>query len=418
MSTPRHKSILGKSKLARYLRQVPILSASLGTSVEGVEPAGLRSARELLERFLENRGDRTHQAYSADLEEFARFVGADVPAAVGQLLASGPTAGHRLVLDYTIELRRRGRAASTIERRLATLRALVRTALDRGDVDWQLAMPGEEEVVAAVERQPVRDNAHYLFPRHPGEMDRLDIQHYALREMLQANHLAPVRDPGRILDVGCGTGQWGYEMCGEQPSALVVGFDLVSGKPGQPQRYRYVRGNVMHGLSFADDRFDFVHQRLLVTGVPLAAWPGLIAELVRVTRPGGWVELVEVPIEIERAGPAAQRLVFLTRELTEALGLDTTGVVYGALDEYLRSAGLVNVERREVSLPVGRWGGRVGSFMVTDFRAGATRVCEVLQSRGRLTEQETRTLIQDAQQEWELGRLAYPFAIAYGRKPG
>lgn len=389
----------------------------MGTRVEGVEPAGLQAARELVERFLENRGDRTHQAYTADLDEFARYLGAEVPAAVAQLLAAGPTAGHRLVLDYTIDLRRRGRAASTIERRLATLRALVRIAHDRGDIDWQLAVPGEEEVDAAVERQPTRDSAHYLFPRHPGEMDRLDIQHYALREMLQANHLAPVRDPRRILDVGCGTGQWGYEMCGEHDSALVVGLDLVSGKPGQPERYRYVRGNVLHGLPFADDRFDFVHQRLLVTGVPLAAYPGLVAEVVRVTRPGGWVELIEVPIEIERAGPAAQRLVVLTRELTEALGLDTTGVVYGALDEYLREAGLVNVERREVSLPVGRWGGRIGSFMVTDFRAGATRVCEVLQARGRLTEEETRTLIQDAQQEWEHGRLAYPFAIAYGQKP-
>jgi SAM-dependent methyltransferase len=390
----------------------------VGTSVEGAEPAGLRSARELLERFLENRGDRTQLAYSADLDEFARFLGADAPAAIAQLLAAGPNAGHRLVLDYSIDMRRRGRAASTIERRLATLRALVRTARDRGDVDWLLAVPGEEEVDAAVERQPSSDSAHYLFPRHPGEMDRLDIQHYALREMLRGNHLAPVRDPARILDVGCGTGQWGYEICAEHPSALVVGFDLVSGKPGQPERYHYVRGNVLPGLPFGDDQFDFVHQRLLVTGVPLVVWPGLVAELVRVTRPGGWVELVEVPIEIERAGPAAQRLVVLTRELTDALGLDTTGVVYGALDEYLRTAGLVNVERREVSLPVGRWGGQIGSLMVTDFRAGATRVCEVLEARGRLTEEETRTLIQDAQHEWEDGRLAYPFAIAFGQKPG
>jgi SAM-dependent methyltransferase len=390
----------------------------VGTSVEGTEPAGLRSARELLERFLENRGDRTQLAYSADLEEFARFAGAEVPAAIAQLLAAGPKAGHRLVLDYSIDMRRRGRAPSTIERRLATLRALVRIARDRGDVDWLLALPGEDEVDAAAERQPVSDSAHYLFPRHPGELDRLDIQHYALREMLRGNHLAPVRDPGRILDVGSGTGQWGYEMSAEQPSALVVGVDLVAGKPGQPERYHYVRGNVLPGLPFTEGRFDFVHQRLLVTGVPLVAWPGLVAELVRVTRPGGWVELVEVPIEIERAGPAAQRLVVLTRELTEALGLDTTGVVYGALDEYLRASGLVNIERREVSLPVGRWGGRVGSLMVTDFRAGATRVCEVLEARGRLTEEETRTLIQDAQHEWEDGQLAYPFAIAYGQKPG
>ena len=32
----------------------------------------------------------------------------------------------------------------------------------------------------------------YLFPRHPSEVDRLDVQHYALREALGANYLAPV----------------------------------------------------------------------------------------------------------------------------------------------------------------------------------------------------------------------------------
>jgi predicted RNA-binding Zn ribbon-like protein len=77
----------------------------------GADPTGLRQARELVDRFLENRGDRTQQAYTADLEEFARFLDAAPPAAVAQLLAAGPAAGHRLALDYTIDLRRRNRAA-------------------------------------------------------------------------------------------------------------------------------------------------------------------------------------------------------------------------------------------------------------------------------------------------------------------
>jgi SAM-dependent methyltransferase len=389
----------------------------VGTSAGEAEPAGLQTAAELVERFLEKRGDRTQQAYAADIDEFARFLGAPVPAAVAQLLAAGPTGARRLVLDYTVDLRRRGRALSTIERRLSTLRALVRTARDRSVIAWLLDVPGGEEIEAAVERQPVKESEHYLFPRHPGEMDRLDIQHYALREKLERNHLAPVGDPARMLDVGCGTGQWAYEMCAEHPSALVVGLDLVSGKPGQPARYRFVRGNVLHGLPFADGQFDFVHQRLLVSGVPVVAWPALVAELARVTRPGGWVELVEIPFANEDAGPAVQRLQTHTRALTGSLGLDTAGVVYGALDDYLRGAGLVDVARSEISLPVGRWGGRVGSLMATDFRAGATRVYEVLQARGLLTEDEARLLIHEAYQEWEHGQLAWPFAIAYAQKP-
>src|SRR6266536_703938 len=102
----------------------------------------------------------------------------------------------------------------------------------------------------------------YLFPDHPAEADRLDVQHYALREAAGGNRLAPVERPGRVLDVGAGTGQWCFDMCVESPGAMVVGFDLRSGKCVQPNNYRLVRGNLLDGLPFAADRFDFVHQRV------------------------------------------------------------------------------------------------------------------------------------------------------------
>jgi SAM-dependent methyltransferase len=381
-------------------------------------PAATARADELIVRFLADRNDRTMHAYTTDLDSFARFLGTTPAGAVARLIAAGSDAGRRIILEYMIDMRRQNRALSTIERRLGTLRAVLRSAHRVGLIDWEVDVPGEQEVSMAMEQPPVSADNHYLFPRHPGEIDRLDIQHHALKGTLQANHLAPVDRPDRVLDVGCGTGQWGFEMCQPLGPALVVGLDLVPSKPAQPPQYRYVRGNVMHGLPFADGQFDFVHQRLLVSGLPLASWPGVVGDLARVTRPGGWVELVEVPWEIERAGPAAQRLVVLTRELTASLGLDTTGTVHRCLHDYLHAAGMVNVVRRDVSVPVGKWGGAVGSLMVTDFRAGATRVCEVLQSRGRLTKEESRNLIQEAQQEWEKGQMSYPFAIAYAQKPG
>jgi hypothetical protein len=192
----------------------------------------------------------------------------------------------------------------------------------------------------------------------------------------------------------------------------------VSGKPDPPPRYGYVRGNVLHGLPFADDQFDFVHQRFLVTGLPLASWPSVVGDLVRVTRPGGWVEVVEVPWECVRPGPAVQRFLDLVRPLLASLGLDTTDVVYRSLDGYLEGAGLTNVVRRDVEVPIGRWGGTVGSLMVTNVRAGATRVCEALQARGNPSAAEARALIQEALVEWENGRMAYPVAIAFGQKPG
>jgi SAM-dependent methyltransferase len=381
------------------------------------DPSAMARAGDLVSRFLADRNDRTLQAYTIDLDDFARFQGTTPAGAAARLLAAGPGAAWHLALEFGLDLRRRGRAPATIDRRLNTLRALVRQANLQGLVEWQLGLPTADDISAAMESLPANDNEHYLFPRHLGEIDRLDIQHYALRETLRANYLAPVEDPARVLDAGAGTGQWGFEMCQRYDPALVVGLDLVSGKPGQPPGYRYVRGNLLHGLPFADDQFDFVHQRLLVAGLPVSSWPAVVAELVRVTRPGGWVELAEMAYDAERPGPAAQRLMDTARPLLATLALDTANVVYGSLDGYLRGAGLRNVVRREASIPVGRWGGPVGSLMVTTVRAGTTRVCEVLQARGMLSAEEARTLLQEAPLEWENGRMAYPAAVAFGQKP-
>ena len=375
----------------------------------------LGGADDLLGRFLANRGDRTLQAYSVDIEDFARFVDRDPADAVTDLLSAGPGPGRLLVMDYAIHLRERGRASATISRRLATLRSLARMAHHLGLVEWLLQVPSEEEISRAIE-QRAEDDTHYLFPRHPGEIDRLDVQHYALREALGANYLAQIERPLRVLDVGSGTGQWAFEICRTFPEALVVGFDLVGSKPDPPPGYRLVRGNLLHGLPFASDRFDFVHQRLLVAGIPVSSWPAVVADLVRVTRPGGWVELVEVRMTLERAGPATDRLNQLARGIAATLGLDASSQVFDALDGYLRNAGLADVSRREVSMPIGEWGGRVGSMLASDIRAAFARLCEVLQARSAISAEESRGLIQRAQVECEEYRTVGHCAIAVGSK--
>jgi len=379
----------------------------------GAGGGGAARAEALLARFLANRTGNTLHAYTIDVEDFGRFVGEAPAGAVGRLFGNGPGAGRHLALEYAIELRERGLAQATISRRLATLRTLAGTARDAGLIDWALEVPTEEQVSAAIRRQA--DQASYMLPRHPSEMDRLDLQHYALTAAIGTSFVAPVETIRRVLDAGCGTGQWAFDVCGQVPDAVAVGYDLVASKPG-PAGYHCVRGNLLHGLPFAADAFDLVHQRLLVTGVPVAAWPALVADLARVTATGGWVELVEPMMTIDGAGPATERLNDLALAIAGSLQLDTTSVVFGALDEYLRDAGLANVTRREISVPIGPWGGEVGTLMATDMRAGFTRLCEVMQARSRLSVQEGHDLIQDSQEEWERGRSSCTFAIAFGQK--
>ncbi|MBO0686600.1 MAG: methyltransferase domain-containing protein, partial [Candidatus Dormibacteraeota bacterium] len=230
------------------------------------------------------------------------------------------------------------------------------------------------------------------------------------------DYLAPIRTPTRVLDVGTGSGQWGFDLCRAFPDSQVVGLDLVTRKRPRPPRYRFVRADLLQGLPFPDGHFDFVHQRLLVLGLPVAAWPAVVSDLVRVTRPGGWVELGEIPFEIEDAGPATERVFELTRRIAAGSGLDPGRVVFDSLDGYLRQAGLVEVERREVAVPLGRWGGDAGSIMEIDLRGGFTRLCEGMQRRGLLTAELAREMVEAAAAEAAGRRMSIPFAFAFGRK--
>jgi SAM-dependent methyltransferase len=321
----------------------------------------------------------------------------------------------RMVLDFALDMRMRRLAPATVQRRLGTLRALVGMAAQSGAVAWSLQVPDEEEIAAA--DRASRGDIAYFLPHRAVELDRLDVQHYALRAALGAHHLAPLEHPAEILDVGCGTGQWAYDLCAEFPMAVVVGFDLQPSKRPWPPAYRCVRGNLLQGLPFADDRFDFVHQRALISGIPVSSWPSVCRDLVRVARPGGWVELVECPPWFESPGPVTTRLCEMLQRLLLARGLDSTGGVVAALDDHLGRSGLADVGTRALDLPVGEWGGRVGSLMATDCRALFFRLEAAFEAAFGIGDHEYRELVSAMQREWEQHHTTYRFVFAVGRKP-
>ncbi len=216
-------------------------------------------------------------------------------------------------------------------------------------------------------------DAEYMLPKDEGEIHRLDFQHYMLRYALRANFLAPIRSPASILDVGCGTGRWPREVARTFPVARVVGVDLEPAPSpastpaldlAAQSNYKFVAGNVLQGLPFPDASFDFVHQRLLMGAIPAPRWANVVRELVRVTRPGGWVELVEA-LPAAGGGRALATLNVWMLQATARRGVDVA--VAHKLPALLQGAGLVGIATRELDLPVGSRRGHLGTMAETQY---------------------------------------------------
>ena len=100
------------------------------------------------------------------------------------------------------------------------------------------------------------------------------------------------------------------------------------------------------------------------------------------------------------------------------MGLDTTGTAFRSLGEYLSRAGASNVQTRNVKVPVGEWGGRIGSFMATDFRAAFIRLSDAFRETLWVSGEVVHELLQTMQQEWEQHQSKWTLAFAYGQKEG
>ncbi|CAG8780407.1 6685_t:CDS:2, partial [Cetraspora pellucida] len=193
-------------------------------------------------------------------------------------------------------------------------------------------------------------NVIYALPNDDDEQDRLHLQHFLIRYLFQSNFSAPIENilsesDSKILDVGCGAASWSFDMATTYPSADVIGIDISSHQPTQikPKNFTFIKGNVLDGLPFEDNTFDFVFHRFLTASHPKHKWPYVVNELVRVLKPGGFLELCEFS-NLFDVGPVNQRLWYTAAKVMEEKGIDWD--TYQKLEEYAQNQGqLVNIKK-------------------------------------------------------------------------
>jgi ubiquinone/menaquinone biosynthesis C-methylase UbiE len=146
-------------------------------------------------------------------------------------------------------------------------------------------------------------NTYFNDPESGAEMGRLLEQDRLVTKGMGG--LFPERDDlsgiNRMLDVACGPGGWAQEVAFQYPEIEVVGFDVSNAMIDHARTQAKVQGlsnvsflvmDVQKPLAFPDESFDLVNARF-INFLPAAAWPSIMQQFRRITRPGGTIRLTE-----------------------------------------------------------------------------------------------------------------------------
>jgi SAM-dependent methyltransferase len=97
------------------------------------------------------------------------------------------------------------------------------------------------------------------------------------------------RDGVDCLDIGCGPGTFVMDMASEYPNSNFVGVDISAmvNVSFKLPNVSFSLGNVVEGLNFPDNSFDYIQLRIFVNALRTEEWPIVLKEVYRLLKPGG-----------------------------------------------------------------------------------------------------------------------------------
>jgi len=174
-----------------------------------------------------------------------------------------------------------------------------------------------------------RENTYVIDSESGAETARLMHQHRLVTAGMGGLFPEPldVSQVQHILDIACGPGDWALDVAFEYPEIEVIAIDLSRTMVEYAHARAGVQGldnarfcvmDALQPLVFPDDAFDLVNARFLCGCMPTTAWPALLKECVRVTRPGGVICLTEAENGISTGSACEQISAFCARAMQGA----------------------------------------------------------------------------------------------------
>jgi ubiquinone/menaquinone biosynthesis C-methylase UbiE len=233
-----------------------------------------------------------------------------------------------------------------------------------------------------------------------------------------------------ILDLACGPGGWVLDAAYAYPNAEVVGIDIDASLVQYARAHARVQGlenatfqdmDITRPLAFPDHSVDLVNARFLFSVLYKNAWTPLVAECLRILRPGGVLRLTEMEKPICNAAAGEQMSALLAQALFQAgRSFSPDGCTIGItplLGKFLREAGFERIEQQPHTLECSN-GTPLHVACCENGLVGAQLLKPLYLSMGVITEEAFEALYQQTSIEVLSDDFCGPWPMhsAWGRK--
>jgi len=228
-----------------------------------------------------------------------------------------------------------------------------------------------------------------------------------------------------VLDFATGTGTWAKQFAEENPSARVLGTDLVQvQRPNSPPNCSFLVQDAEADWIF-DHKFDYIHARLVVTC--FADHKKVIQSAFEALTPGGYLELQDPVFPTKFDDPNQSQSAFgrwneLNMQAAMAAGRPWTNTVKYA--DMMRECGFVDVEEKKFFLPTGTWPDNekskaIGAFGQENWQRGLEAITFKSLARLGWSTDECRTIVAQVTEEFSSGKLKAfnDVLVVTGRRP-
>lgn len=265
--------------------------------------------------------------------------------------------------------------------------------------------------MATDDEQRLEDTSNYPFDvENVAEMARINRQSRittALTRLLPAT----ITPAGRVLDIGCGPGEWAIALARQFPEQEVIGIDisqmmtsyaLYLAEEHKQNNASFQQGDVRKPLPFPGATFDLVHARFLTGGLTPQSWSNLLAEIFRVLRPGGHFVNVETEGAITTDSPSLFHARLYMMEALHRTGhCFAEGESFGITavqGKLFQNAGFGNIQREAFSLDCS-YGASAHDDITKDWSSALAMGAAFVPSQTSISQEDFAALTQRAIEE-------------------